>query len=990
MIIIEKRFRFFASFFLLAGFIILSGFGAANFVYALAPVALKTEMLTNPVGLHSDPPRLSWIMEDLATGAKQTAYRIQAAGSPDRFDDSDLWDSGKVNSDQSHLVPYGGTPPGSRQRIYWRVQTWNSKGYPSEWSEPAFFEMGLLDPDDWTALWIQPAHYVFAETELTNAWLDHAVLDTPGSRPSERDSIRSASLDILRQVRPLVVTRKTFQVDGMPGNGRLYLSALGFANVYINGEAVFDEWNTPAPTHYKIAARYKVYDISGFLRQGTNSVAVELAAGKYNELPGNHVRPFGDRPLLKLQIEFDEGGRDIVVATDNSWKMGYDPRNLMADFWAGSVVDGSQADAVSPGFDDSTWPAALLSPDDESKRLLPMLIPPEKTVKNVRPVKQWQVADGVWVFDFGRTVIGRVQLDLPAADGRTFIIRYSDSVRNSHSAEYEKILARPAYPGLHVPEEAVSLGLKRRGNILFRNVPGYGSFFTAVPTEVYMEPHSGEVQFAPRYGMVPFRFMEVIGFDGEPDPEVVSANIAHTALERTGSFESSDESLNRIHEAIVRTLLYNAHGFYYDNNGAEKGFWPHTYGMNLPHFAFNCDIDAYSAYILEEVELFTREEGFTSTSISGRRGENEAAKFADLSGSDYNVKLPYLHYLYSGDRKPLEDYLDQLDRFVHEWWFADNFPTLFLADLFGDHTAGTANLDVPESAFLNPLLKGKGSVNHSNITSELWTTIYGTHLLDLAASISDLTGNPEAAAARRAKRDEIREAVREKYYWNPEYGYSVDCRSAQGSNAAMIFFEVAPEYEYPELVRAIREDIKRWSNHISTGSRLTYALFSVLSANGYLDEVVDILTTNRYPSILAMLDYANTLSESWPMPDAPAIDSHCQTEGYTELGKWFWTDLQGILPDLSSPGFKHFFLKPSFPEKITSVASEFQTPYGTVINEWSQEDDAVVWNVTIPWNASATVLLPDIHASLIRLNGNPMASNEFRLDSGSWEIMIMH
>ncbi len=963
-------------------------FGLVSKAEANIPVALRTEMLVNPVGLHSDPPRFSWIMEDTAIGAKQIAYRIQVASMPDCFDQPDLWDSRKVYSDQSHLVSYEGKSLLSRQLAYWRVQTWDQNDNSSQWSEPASFEMGLLKPDDWTALWIKPAEYGFQDTDLTNTWLRYAVLDTPWAEPSQTDSLRSASTEILRQARPLVVARKQFYIKGTPEDARLYLSALGFANVYINGEAVFDEWNTPAPTHYKIAARYKVFDISRFLRSGENSIAVELAAGKYNELPGNHVRPFGDRPVLKLQVEYRDGDQKMMVATDESWKIGYDPVNLMVDFWAGSVVDGSQADAASPDFDDSAWPFALLSPDDESKRILPMLIPSEKTTQNVKPVKKWQVADGVWVFDFGRTVVGRVQLDLPVANGSRYIIRYSDLLMNSHSPEYEKSLAWPPYPGMDIPDTSVSLGFKRRGSILFRNVKGR-SFFTAVPTEVFAATDSGEVQFAPRYGMVPFRYMEVIGFDDEPAEGVVTANIAHTALERTGDFKSSDEDLNRIHEAIVRTLMYNAHGFYYDNNGAEKGFWPHTFGMNFPHFSFNCDIAAYAAYILEEVELFTREEGFTCTAISGRRGENEAAKFGFLSDSDYNIKLPYLHYLYNGDRKPLEDYLDQLDRYVYDWWFADNFPGLFLVDHYGDHTAGSANLDVPESAFLNPLLKGKGSVNHNNIASELLCTIYGTHLLDLAAAVSDLTGDPEAAAARRAKRDEIKEAIRQKYYWNPEYGYSVDCRSAQGSNAAMIFFEVAPKSEYPDLVRAIREDIKRWNNHLSTGSRLTYKLFSVLSANGYIDEVVDILSTERYPSILSMLEYANTLSESWPLPDAPATTSHCQTEGYTEVGIWFWDDLQGITPDLSSPGFKHFFLKPNFPEKITSVASEFQTPYGTVINEWKQEDDTVIWNVTIPWNTGATVLLPDLNANQIRLNGNPVASNEFSLDSGGWEIEIM-
>jgi alpha-L-rhamnosidase len=976
-----------------AGLVLLAGVGAhagatkAPSGPAAFPVALKTEMLAEPMGLHAERPRFSWIMEDTATGARQTAYRIQAASSPEQFDRPDLWDSGKVDSDQSHLVPYGGEPLPSRRRVHWRVRSWDRDGNPSAWSKPSVFEMGLLDPSDWTARWIEPERYAFSESDLTRTWLEHAVLDTPGIGSPQREELHAASLEILRQARPLAVARKTFRIDGAPGDARLYLSALGFANVHINGQAVFDEWNTPAPTHYKIAARYKVFDVSGFLRHGENTVAVELSSGKYDERPGNHVGSFGDRPALRLQIEYRDGGRRLEVGTDDTWKMAVDPQNPVADFWAGSAKDGSEPDAVLAGFDDSNWPAAVLNPEHESKRLLPMLIPPERTVETVRPVKQWEIADGVWVFDFGRTVVGRVQLDLPAAEGRTYVIRYADSLKNVHSPSYDSILIRPPYPGRAVPGDAVGLGLKRRGNILFRNVKGR-SYFTAVPTDVFRSPAAGAARFSPRFGIVPFRYMEVIGFDREPESGTVSANIAHTALERTGAFRCSDENLNRIHDAAIRTLLYNAHAFYYDNNGAEKGFWPHTFAMNLPPLTFNCNTAAYAAYILEEVDLFAREEGFTMTAISGRRGENSVAKLGFLIDSDYHVKLTHLHYLYHGDRKPLENHVDLIDRYIHDWGFMDQSRTPFRFDHFADHTAGSANLDVPESAFLNPLLRGKGNDNHNNIANELLCTIYGSHLLDLAAKISDLTGNPEVAAARRAKRDEIREAIREKYYWNPDYGYAVGSRSAQGANAAMVFYQAAPESEYPDLVRAIREDIRRWNNHLSTGSRLTYALLSVLSSNEYVDQAVEMLTTRRYPSLLSMLDYADTLSESWPLPDAPATTSHCQTEGYTAISKWFWTDLMGIRPDVQTPGFRHFFLKPKFPSRLESAAAEFESPYGTVSGEWQRLGDAIVWKVTVPWNAAATVLLPEYDAGRIRLDGKPVDKHEFRLSPGTWEIRI--
>ena len=380
--------------------------------------------------------------------------------------------------------------------------------------------------------------------------------------------------------------------------------------------------------------------------------------------------------------------------------------------------------------------------------------------------------------------------------------------------------------------------------------------------------------------------------------------------------------------------------------------------MNFAPFALNCDIAAYVKYVIEEIDLFTREEGYTCTAMSGRRGEKGAAKFAFLSDGDYHVKLPYLHYLYTGDKKPVESHFDLVNTYVRDWWFSNRLPSLFLTDHYGDHTAGTTNLDVDQGAFLNKIYTqkdGTSNTNRNNISSELLCTVYATHLLDLSANISDLMGDSENAAQRRAKRDEIKEALRKKFYWNKEYGYAVDSRSAQGPNVAMMFYQVAPPAQYPELVSAVREDIKRWNNHLSTGSRLTYQLFSVLSSNGLIDEAVDMLKTKRYPSFLSMLDYTDTLSESWPLPDGPATTSHCQTEGFTEIAKWFCNDLFGIQPDLKAPGFKHFFLSPRLPRDLEFASYTFETFYGPAKIGWKKQAGGAVYEIRIPPNASASV-----------------------------------
>jgi hypothetical protein len=115
-----------------------------------------SEGFVNPIGFYDATPSFSW---KLPEGVRaQNAYRIVAASAADKLPDSaDLWDSGKVSSAQSAWLAYAGKPLGSRQAVHWQVRFWDQDGNESSWSEPARFELGLLDADDWQGEWIRMA-----------------------------------------------------------------------------------------------------------------------------------------------------------------------------------------------------------------------------------------------------------------------------------------------------------------------------------------------------------------------------------------------------------------------------------------------------------------------------------------------------------------------------------------------------------------------------------------------------------------------------------------------------------------------------------------------------------------------------------------------------------------------------------------------------------------------------------------------------------------
>src|ERR1041384_2192316 len=123
---------------------------------ALAPVDLRCEYLKNPLGIDALQPRLNWRLESGKRGARgqsQTAYQVLVAASEStlRHDQGDLWDSGKMFSDQSLHIAYAGKPLRSGQSCWWKVRVWDEVGSVSPWSETASWSMGLLSPADWEA-----------------------------------------------------------------------------------------------------------------------------------------------------------------------------------------------------------------------------------------------------------------------------------------------------------------------------------------------------------------------------------------------------------------------------------------------------------------------------------------------------------------------------------------------------------------------------------------------------------------------------------------------------------------------------------------------------------------------------------------------------------------------------------------------------------------------------------------------------------------------
>jgi alpha-L-rhamnosidase len=357
---------------------------------------LRCEYRSNPLGIDSAPPRLSWQLAADQRGARQTAYQVRAAASPAHLAAGHplLWDSGQIESAECAHVPYAGPPLASRQRVWWQVRAWDATGAPGPYSAPAWWEMGLLDRADWQA-----------------EWIGGALAGGP------RTSI------------PAPYLRRAFTLEAAPTTARLYVTALGLYEFTINGQRVGEDELAPGWTDYAKRVRYQVYDVAGLLHPGENVLGAVLGDGWYcGHIAWFGRQKYGDRPKLLAQLEtVAASGERATLATDAHWRAAYSPL-LEADLIMGESYDARQERPGwdAPGFDDTRWQPAerFADPGLALQATHAALVRRQETLQPIAAPRK--VGDGRWLFDFGQNLVGHVRLKVSGPAGTTVHLRHGE------------------------------------------------------------------------------------------------------------------------------------------------------------------------------------------------------------------------------------------------------------------------------------------------------------------------------------------------------------------------------------------------------------------------------------------------------------------------------------------------------------------------------------------------------------------------------------
>ena len=352
----------------------------------LAPTALRCEYKTDPLGIDTPAPRLSWVLESPERNAVQSAYQIV----------TDLWDSGKVQSAQSVHVPYAGPELTSGQRVSWKVRVWDEQGQPSQWSEPAIWQMGLLSPMDWTAEWIS----------------------LPAMRP-------------LTDLNPPAYLRRVFQVTNPLARATVFATARGVYTLHLNGQRVSADHFAPGWTDYNQRIQYQTYDVTALIQNGDNAVGAVLGDGWYCGYVGFDRKRdhYGHRPQLLAQIalEYADGSRE-TLGTGSDWRGATGPI-LFSDLLMGETYD---ARLEMPGwatarFDDTRWkPITVEAAHDPAILRAAQIDPSVRLTQELMPVKITQPIPGTSLFDLGQNMVGWARLQAQGPAGTIVRLRFGE------------------------------------------------------------------------------------------------------------------------------------------------------------------------------------------------------------------------------------------------------------------------------------------------------------------------------------------------------------------------------------------------------------------------------------------------------------------------------------------------------------------------------------------------------------------------------------
>lgn len=865
-----------------------------------APFDLRIDSGGDDFPVSEGSPRLSFTVPPEA--GEWHAAEIEAAV------DGEPWGAVRTDSAEHLFVAWPWSPLTSGRRVSWRVRV-HAADAPSAWSPWASFESGLLDRD-WTAAWISPVEN-----------------DDPGY------GARGAH-----------VLRRRFDLpDGSSEvvSARLYSTALGVYEAFVNGERAGSAELSPGSTSYDRTLYAQANDVTELLGAHDNVLEIVLSDGWYRGQVGAFRIPAGWGTTLgaraELHVEFADGTR-TVITTDGEWTSA---RSMItrADLMDGQTTDLTRAPVPEV-------PALVGAVEGPAISWSPA---PAIRVVESRPVTRiTRPDDRTWVLDFGQNASGWVRLDDLGPAGTRTVIDYGEFVGADGDLDTSHLdSTRPGEP---------RKVFVQRDEIVSRG---------------------GDDVFEPRHTVHGFQYARVRREGAPFDPASARMQVVQTDLRRTASFESSSPDLNRLHEIVDWSFRGNAVDVPTDCPTRERLAWTGDYQVFSPTAARLYDVLGFTRKWLRSVRDDQLDDGrIANFSPDGRRIKLKLDdQFAGMTGSsgwgDAITFVPWEMYRAYGDPRVLEENWDAMVRWV-EWVAgaardnrhpsriersADPLPhEQFLWD--GTFHWGEWTEPVPKAedgTRLDPI-KTNPMAWFMADKGEVGTAYFHRSAQILADAAAVLGRDADAERYARLARD-VREA------WRTEY--LVDSgRTVQDTQAAYVralSFGLVPEPLRAAAASRLVELIRQADTHLGTGFLSTGDLLPVLAETGASDVAYDLLFQRSEPSWLGMIDKgATTVWEDWEGIDDHGV-AHESLNHYSKgaVVRFLHTHTLGLRQDPASIAWESFVVAPVPDGRLEWAKGHLDTPQGRIMVEWRLQGDRLHVEVEVPAGTRGVVEFPD-------------------------------
>lgn len=716
---------------------------------------------------------------------------------------------------------------------------------------------------------------------------------------------------------PVDLFRKEFKVERPVEKARLYITACGTYEARIGGEKAGNFYMAPGHTDYRRRVQYQTVDVTGLLKTGKNEITLQLADGWYRGSCGawGLKNQYGIRTkiLAQLEVTYKDGIKNVIV-TDDSWDWCNDGTIRFADNKDGEVVEAFRV----PLFREkakvtkySVLPTASNNvPVTEHERFKPALI---------------TTPAGKKVLDFGQNIAGIISFNLNAKAGQRVLLKFGEMLDSDGEFTQE--------------------------NIQLKKKNGY----TTPLQQVEYFCKDGVNEYKTTFSVFGFRYA-LVETEAEFKAEDFTAIAVYSDMEQTGFFESSDELLNNLFEATVWSAKGNHLDIPTDCPTRERHGWTGDAQIFFETAAYMFDFAAFSNKYLHDVyDLQSGNGKLPQIAPAGGVDKCMNAMNGSVGWSDVGILIPYRFWKMFGDESMIREFYDRMARYAR---FMEKRCGKS-SKIFGEKI----KLSEENAKYLVNAGQSYGEwAEPEDVCAFKWqdfvaphpevSTAYTAYVLGLMAEIADELGHGSDAAEFRAYSEGCRKAYQELVSGG-KYTLDTDRQAQLVRPLALgLLNDKQKEYARKRLIKAL----ENYGWRLGTGF-LSSPLILFVLAEYDIDSAYKLLENKEIPGWLSMpKNGATTIWENWSGPFNTQGAGLGSLNHYSKgaVCEWLFKSMCGINVD----GENRFVISPRPGGSFTFAKASYNSVFGKVESEWEKKDGKVVYNVVIPANCEAKIILP--------------------------------